>query len=179
MADFNVILHYLTAVHIANGMYGLILVEPEGGLPRVDKEFYVVQGDIYADDSSSDMPLMLNMQACIDEKPSHVVFNGRVGSLLEQGSFGNFANWFKVNALFRSFACKCGRKSKDLFWKCWSQFGILIPYHWKHLRHSIQRWGLNQVITISFNIENLMIDQISVHLQGEFKQHWFQQEVLL
>jgi len=30
--------------HVAMGMYGLILVEPEGGLPPVDKEFYVVQG---------------------------------------------------------------------------------------------------------------------------------------
>ena len=34
-------------MHIANGMYGLILVEPEGGLPKVDKEYYVMQGDFY------------------------------------------------------------------------------------------------------------------------------------
>ena len=34
-------------MHIANGMYGLILVEPEGGLPKVDREFYVMQGDFY------------------------------------------------------------------------------------------------------------------------------------
>jgi len=33
--------------HIANGMYGLILVEPEGGLPPVDREFYVMQGEVY------------------------------------------------------------------------------------------------------------------------------------
>ena len=32
-------------MHIANGMYGLILVEPEEGLEPVDKEFYVMQGD--------------------------------------------------------------------------------------------------------------------------------------
>ena len=37
------------AEHIANGMYGLILVEPEGGLPPVDREFYVMQGEIYTD----------------------------------------------------------------------------------------------------------------------------------
>jgi nitrite reductase (NO-forming) len=35
------------AQHIANGMYGLILVEPEEGLPKVDREFYVMQGEIY------------------------------------------------------------------------------------------------------------------------------------
>jgi CRP-like cAMP-binding protein len=37
----------MAAQHIANGMYGLILVEPEGGLPKVDREFYVMQGEIY------------------------------------------------------------------------------------------------------------------------------------
>ena len=37
----------MVAHHISNGMYGLILVEPEGGLPPVDREFYVMQGDIY------------------------------------------------------------------------------------------------------------------------------------
>jgi hypothetical protein len=31
------------AHHIASGMYGLIVVEPEGGLPQVDREFYVMQ----------------------------------------------------------------------------------------------------------------------------------------
>ena len=33
--------------HISSGMYGLIVVEPEGGLPEVDREFYVMQGDFY------------------------------------------------------------------------------------------------------------------------------------
>ena len=39
----------MVAQHITNGMYGLILVEPEGGLPQVDREFYVMQGEIYTD----------------------------------------------------------------------------------------------------------------------------------
>ena len=39
----------MVAQHIANGMYGLILVEPEGGLPKVDHEFYVMQGEIYTE----------------------------------------------------------------------------------------------------------------------------------
>jgi nitrite reductase (NO-forming) len=34
-------------MHIANGMYGLILVEPKDGLPPVDKEFYIMQGEFY------------------------------------------------------------------------------------------------------------------------------------
>jgi nitrite reductase (NO-forming) len=39
------------AQHISNGMYGLILVEPEGGLPEVDREFYVMQGELYTDEA--------------------------------------------------------------------------------------------------------------------------------
>ena len=39
----------MVSEHIANGMYGLILVEPEDGLPKVDREFYVMQGEIYTD----------------------------------------------------------------------------------------------------------------------------------
>ena len=39
----------MVSEHIANGMYGLILVEPEDGLPQVDREFYVMQGEIYTD----------------------------------------------------------------------------------------------------------------------------------
>lgn len=35
--------------HIANGMYGLILVEPKKGLPKVDKEFYVLQSEFYTE----------------------------------------------------------------------------------------------------------------------------------
>src|SRR3546814_16959350 len=35
------------AQHIANGMYGMILIEPAEGLPAVDREFYVMQGEPY------------------------------------------------------------------------------------------------------------------------------------
>ena len=41
----------IVAQHIADGMYGLILVEPEGALPKVDREFYVMQGEIYTEES--------------------------------------------------------------------------------------------------------------------------------
>src|SRR5690348_7463051 len=37
----------MVAEHMANGMYGLILVEPPGGLPHIDHEYYVMQGEIY------------------------------------------------------------------------------------------------------------------------------------
>jgi len=70
------------AQHIANGMYGMILVEPEGGLPKVDREFYVMQGEIYtAEPIGTAGELSEDYQALIDEQPSHMVFNGKVGAL--------------------------------------------------------------------------------------------------
>lgn len=35
----------------ATGMYGLILVEPAGGLPAVDREYWVVQSEFYTEAS--------------------------------------------------------------------------------------------------------------------------------
>ena len=68
--------------HIASGMYGLIVVEPPQGLPAVDHEFYVMQGDFYLDGDRTEAGLHdFAMQAMTDEHPSHVVFNGSVGAL--------------------------------------------------------------------------------------------------
>ncbi|WP_339715429.1 copper-containing nitrite reductase [Cyclobacterium amurskyense] len=69
-------------MHIANGMYGLILVEPEGGLPPVDREFYVMQGDFYTEGKFGQQGLQpFSMQKAIDENPDYVVFNGNVNGL--------------------------------------------------------------------------------------------------
>ncbi len=68
-------------MHIANGMYGLILVEPVGGLPKVDKEFYVMQGDFYTTGAFEDPGLQeFNQEKAVNENPDYVLFNGRVRS---------------------------------------------------------------------------------------------------
>jgi len=70
-------------MHIANGMYGLILVEPEGGLPPVDREYYVMQGDFYTEGKFGEPGLQpFDMQKAIEENADYVVFNGHVGALL-------------------------------------------------------------------------------------------------
>ncbi|MDO8580065.1 MAG: multicopper oxidase domain-containing protein, partial [Candidatus Omnitrophota bacterium] len=107
--------------HIANGMYGLILVEPKHGLSRVDKEFYVFQSEFYASDPAEDLVkkvevghdhranagvekkedfwgaeeattdqpetvlLPFSHQDGLDEHPRFIVFNGKVGSLTQEG----------------------------------------------------------------------------------------------
>jgi nitrite reductase (NO-forming) len=69
-------------MHVANGMYGLIYVEPEGGLPKVDREYYVVQGDFYTKGRNGEQGLQpFDMEKAIDERPDYVVFNGSVGAL--------------------------------------------------------------------------------------------------
>ncbi len=69
-------------MHIANGMYGLILVEPEGGLPPVDKEYYIMQGDFYTKGSYGEQGSQpFDMNKAIKEEPDYVVFNGKVGAV--------------------------------------------------------------------------------------------------
>ncbi len=69
-------------MHVANGMYGLIYVEPEGGLPKVDHEYYVMQGDFYTKGRFGEQGLQpFSMEKAIDEKPDYVVFNGSVGAI--------------------------------------------------------------------------------------------------
>lgn len=68
--------------HIANGMYGLILVEPKGGLPPVDKEFYVVQGELYTTGELGEKGHQeLDREKLLSERPEYIVFNGKVGAL--------------------------------------------------------------------------------------------------
>ncbi len=69
-------------MHVANGMYGLILVEPPEGLPPVDKEYYVMQGDFYTTGKYREKGLQpFDMQKGIDENPTYVLFNGSEGAL--------------------------------------------------------------------------------------------------
>jgi nitrite reductase (NO-forming) len=68
-------------MHMANGMYGLILVEPADGLPPVDREYYVMQSEFYTAGKFGAAGLQaFSMEKAIEEKPDYVVFNGAVGA---------------------------------------------------------------------------------------------------
>jgi len=70
-------------MHVGNGMYGLILVEPKEGLAPVDREYYVMQGEFYTTGRYGEEGLQaFDMNKATDEKPTYVVFNGAVGSLV-------------------------------------------------------------------------------------------------
>ncbi|GGZ56973.1 hypothetical protein GCM10008101_08080 [Lysobacter xinjiangensis] len=72
----------MVAHHISNGMYGMILVEPEGGLPKVDREFYVMQGELYTAQKHGTQGLQeFSLDKLLNEHPEHMTFNGSMDAL--------------------------------------------------------------------------------------------------
>lgn len=75
----------MVADHISNGMYGLILVEPEGGLPPVDREFYVMQGELYTAGAFGEQGHQMgDTTKLLNEDPEYFVFNGAVNALVQK-----------------------------------------------------------------------------------------------
>jgi nitrite reductase (NO-forming) len=86
-------------MHVANGMYGLILVEPKAGLPKVDREYYVMQGDYYTVGKYREKGLQpFDMQKAIEENATYVLFNGSEGAMV-----GDKAITAKVGETVRLF----------------------------------------------------------------------------
>jgi nitrite reductase (NO-forming) len=74
----------MAAQHISNGMYGLILVEPEGGLPEVNHEFYVMQGELYTTEAfGTKGELTESYDKLLNELPEYYVFNGAANALAD------------------------------------------------------------------------------------------------
>jgi nitrite reductase (NO-forming) len=89
----------MVAMHIASGMYGMIVVEPPQGLPPVDHEYYVMEGDMYVQGERGLQGLrQFDMTKLFAEQPDYVVFNGRVG-----GVSGDHALTSKVGDTVRVF----------------------------------------------------------------------------
>jgi len=121
-------------MHIGNGMYGLILVEPPEGLPKVDKEFYVMQGDFYTKGANGAGGLQpFSMQKAIDEKPEYVVFNGSVGALV-----GDKALQAKVGETVRLFVGNGGPNLVSSFHVIGEIFDSVYPEGGDTLNKNIQ-----------------------------------------
>jgi nitrite reductase (NO-forming) len=91
-------------MHLANGMYGMILVEPKAGLAKVDREYYVMQSEFYTKGKFGEHGLQtLDMDKGIDERPTYVVFNGSVGAIT-----GDHALQAKVGERVRLFVGDAG-----------------------------------------------------------------------
>lgn len=79
--------------HVSHGMYGLIVVEPKGGLPKADKEFYIGQGEWYLEHGIDDHPdvdgYSLDDDKALAEHPDYFTFNGHVEALKDPSLYGN------------------------------------------------------------------------------------------
>lgn len=60
--------------HIANGMFGMVIVEPEGGLPPIDHEYFLVQNEWYLGPQGEVSSFAKANQAA--PEPDFVMFNG-------------------------------------------------------------------------------------------------------
>ena len=110
-------------MHIANGMYGLILVEPPGGLPKVDHEYYVCQGDFYTKGKNGEPGLQpFDMEKAVKEQPEYVLFNGSVGSLT-----GDNALKAKVGETVRIFMGNGGPNLVSSFHVIGEIFDLVYP----------------------------------------------------
>lgn len=75
----------MVAHHISSGMYGLAVIEPEGGLPEVDREFYVMQGELYTVQEHGERGnLEFSVDKLLDEDAEYFTFNGAVGALTSE-----------------------------------------------------------------------------------------------
>jgi nitrite reductase (NO-forming) len=74
-------------LHIANGMYGLFLVEPKEGLPKVDREYFLIQGEFYTQGAYGERGFQqFSMTKALNERPEYVVFNGHVGAVMGENA---------------------------------------------------------------------------------------------
>ena len=96
-------------MHISHGMYGLLVVEPEEGLPDVDHEYYVVQSEFYTELGGEKSHQELRDAGHLKfspahgnlEEPSFVVFNGRPGSIAGERAIGSFASAIEAGETVR------------------------------------------------------------------------------
>lgn len=131
------IYHCATApvgMHIGNGMYGLILVEPKEGMKPVDKEYYVCQGDFYTSGKYGESGLQqFDMDKALKEQPDYVVFNGKVGSLTGANSLKA-----KVGETVRLFVGNGGPNLVSSFHVIGDIFDNVYPEGGSTLNHNVQ-----------------------------------------
>lgn len=152
--------------HMSNGLYGIVFVEPEGGLPKVDREYYIMQSEFYTEGTVGKPGLQAySSSKAAAETPEYVVFNGNTGSLMGsnmlQAKTGETVRIFFGNAgpnkisAFHVVGTSFNRLYRDGGLKhpdediqttliapgstAIAEFKVLVPGHYTLLDHSIFR----------------------------------------
>lgn len=148
----------MVAEHISNGMFGMILVEPPGGLPKVDREFYVMQNELYTTGSfGSHGHQDFDVAKLLAEQPTYMVFNGSVGALTTQHPLTA-----KVGDTVRIFFGDAGPNLTSSF----HVIGEIMDDVWAW--GSLSNPPLRDIQTISVPPGGAVISQFKVHVPGRY-----------
>ncbi len=145
-------------MHVGNGMYGLILVEPKEGLPPVDHEYYVMQGDFYTQGKFGEEGLQtFDQEKAVDERPTYVVFNGAVGSLV-----GDKALKGKVGEKIRLFVGNGGPNLAsnfhligEIFDKVYAEGGMKVSQ--EHVQTTIVPAGGSAIVEFGLDVPGTFV----------------------
>ncbi len=145
-------------MHVGNGMYGLILVEPKEGLPPVDHEYYVMQGDFYTQGKFGEEGLQtFDQEKAVDERPTYVVFNGAVGSLV-----GDKALKAKVGERIRLFVGNGGPNLAsnfhligEIFDKVYAEGGMRVSQ--EHVQTTIVPSGGSAIVELGLDVPGTFV----------------------
>lgn len=117
-------------IHISSGMFGTILVEPEDGLPEVDREIYLGQHELYTDrPKGEDGHHRFDTDAMQSEDPTYVLFNGEIGAFTEDGDYGRLPA--ETGETLRVYWCNAGPNLMSgphpigNVWSRWYDYGDL------------------------------------------------------
>jgi nitrite reductase (NO-forming) len=138
-------------MHIGNGMYGLILVEPKGGMPKVDHEFYVMQAEVYTKGGFGEAGLQpFSMEKALKEQPDYIVFNGAVDTLQENGALRA-----KVGETVRLFVGNGGPNLTSSFHVIGEIFDRVYPEGGTSVIHDIQTTSIppGGAATVEFGLQ--------------------------
>ena len=122
----------MVAEHISSGMYGMILVEPEGGLPKVDHEYYIMQGELYTSGNFGDKGAQAaDVSKLLNETPDYYVFNGAVGSLTTE----------------HPLKAKVGETVRTLRGRGRAQQDLVVPHHRRDHGPGVSIWFVDHART--------------------------------
>jgi nitrite reductase (NO-forming) len=148
----------MVSQHIASGMYGMILVEPERGLPPVDREFYVMQGEVYTEEPFGQQGLVTeSYDKLMNERPEYFVFNGAVGALVDE-----FPLKAKVGETVRLFFGVGGPNYTSSFHLIGSIMDAVYP------SGSLESEPQRGVQTISVNPGSAVVADFTMMVPGHF-----------
>jgi nitrite reductase (NO-forming) len=151
--------------HIANGMFGMVIVEPAEGLPPADKEFTFVQSEWYLGPQGE--PSSLTKAAAAAPAPDFVVFNGvanqysdnpiqidtneRVRVFILNAGPSIDSSFHIVGTIFDTVVKEGVRLTPDNPGKYGSQAVDLAPAQGAFVEFTMAEDGLYPIVTHAFN----------------------------